>query len=110
MNKVYILNVGTSLNLKKPEENWLHKNRISEVECDTTYNFIKKENGSIIIASTAGGIAQVGTKVEMIADQTGRNMGYGEIVLSINAKDFVKSNEQIKALTNKNGFSYYVYK
>ena len=109
MYKAYLLHVGSPLNIAKPEKNWLHASRLSESD-KTTYNLIKKENGQYLIASTSGDEDVVGTCVEMIADQSGRNMGCGTVVLSFDCKKIDQFRDQIKGFVGKNSLPYYVYK
>lgn len=108
MNTIYLANVGKTLSLNNPEKNWLHVLRIKE-NYETTYQVIRKENDSYIIVSTSGGATKE-LEVRMTADQSGRNMGFGQIVLQFNCKEMDKYVHEIKALTGKSSLQYYVYK
>ena len=108
--KVYILNVGTSLNLKKPENNWLVKDHMEE-EDNYTYLLFKKDNGSFFVASSYGNCHEdIEKEFDLIADQSGRNLGNGKVIFTFSPKTIQENVVKIKELTGKSSFSFYVYK
>lgn len=107
MSKTHILNVGKAINLKKASEHWLASDHIKEEGC--WYHIIKKDSGKFLLASSYGKDNE--ERVELIADQSGRFIDMGTIVYRFEAKDISNFHiQQIRDLTDKTSFPFYVYK
>lgn len=98
-NDIFILNTKTRMNPSKPEQNEYHG--------ATDFDYVlRTDSGRLVIASSAGDLGLgIGSRPRTIADQSGRTLGYWEVVGKIDWRACTREGEiPTKAVR------YYVFK
>jgi len=106
----YILKVdGGNLNLKNPNKNWLADEQLDTADkYDTWWHLVEKQNGNFIIVSSS--FKDKDTVISLHSSQTTRFMTNATIHYRFKITELVEFIDQIKEVTGKTSFPFYVYK